>query len=908
MIHLSKPPARRTRLARVEPAIAWLLLAAMAAEAGAAPLTGARPAREPLAPFARARLSPSALEAACGTHVDGLAAALEAAALRRVEVGEGPLPTPHSVDVGDLAVLEDDGTFFFTDKGGNVNLDVAATARAFYRTHGDDYDQLAVWLASGLSNWLGSPTARAAAWPVRNATGGIGLSLFLYSGALGLPARLQTVLTMNGLHFYPDDPAATVPGLPNYVTQDVLAHEFGHQWLAYPLIETGSGPGTELLGRSFQHWSFFHDTDGSVMEGPDWEAVGPDTFRSHPPIVRFGPLDQYLMGVRAPAEVGPLLVISPTATFSPPGPYVPYSDPDSLLTAKGPATWFAVDGVIAANGPRTPVAGVAPATMRVAFVLVVPRGNDATPADLFKLEAIRAAFPATVADASGGRMTVDATLDSRLGRLRLHHVRLPDTETPGLARDVGVRVTVEPAGIPIAVAPTGVAVRWRTAPFASWATLPMSPAGADSFTAVLPGQPAGTRLWYAFDAASEPPGVTAALPDSVASAPFSYLTGADLAPPVVTHWAQHAQSDERLPQALLARVTDGLGVDSVWCQVAVDGGATANVPVAAAGADSFLVSIGGGVPRGSRIAYRFLARDASLAGNLGYSNAAFDTLRVGHDHVDGVWNPGPWTHANVRFNRRDEWRVLELPGVPSGSASWHCGLDSLPYGPYQDAALMSGPVAGIAPGCTLTFAHRFDWEEASPTRAFDGARVEVFSAGAWIPATPVAGYTHTMVLPDQGLPQDAPCWSGRQESWRYESVDLAPFAPGPIRVRFRMSTDLFVGGGGWWLDDIRFRFADQSTVGVPDAALPGVALGSPWPNPAAGALRQSLRLAWAADVEWSLHDVAGRRVATLWRGALPAGSRELHAALPRALAAGLYFTRVTVAGRGLGSSRVAIVR
>ena len=65
------------------------------------------------------------------------------------------------------------------------------------------------------------------------------------------------------------------------------------------------------------------------------------------------------------------------------------------------------------------------------------------------------------------------------------------------------------------------------------------------------------------------------------------------------------------------------------------------------------MAIGAGLPRGARLAYRFVARDASAAANLGFSNTAFDTLRVGHDHVDGVWNPGPWTHANVRFNRRD---------------------------------------------------------------------------------------------------------------------------------------------------------------------------------------------------------------------------------------------------------------
>jgi hypothetical protein len=467
---------------------------------------------------------------------------------------------------------------------------------------------------------------------------------------------------------------------------------------------------------------------------------------------------------------------------------------------------------------------------------------------------------------------------------------------------------VEPAGIPIAVSPAGVSLRWRTDPEAPWNDLPMVAAGADSFTATLPGQPAGTTLEYVFEATSEPAGVTAQLPALTSSLPFAYFTGPDATPPVVTHWTQHAQARDRLPQALLARVRDGLGLDSVWCEVAVDGGPLAAVAATAMGADSFLVSLGAGAPPGAAIAYRFVARDASLAANLAHSNAAFDTLRVGLDHVDGVWNPGPWSHANVRFNRRDEWHVVELAGVPSGSASWHCGGDSIPYGPYQDAALMSGPVFGIAAGCSLTFAHRFDWEQASPTHAYDGARVEVLPAGGtWLPMTPADGYAHVMASPDQGLPQGEPCWSGRQDAWRFERFDLSPYSPGPIRVRFRMSTDLFVGGGGWWVDDIRFRFAGQSSTDATAGGAHGVRLGPPWPNPAAGALRQSLRLGAPARVEWSLHDVAGRRVATLWKGALPAGSREL-AATVGSVPPGLYFSCVSVGGRAIAATRVAIVR
>ncbi len=900
----SRPPPPPALLPACAVLAALLLSAGLGALAAPLPAPRARPhVLAPLAPVAS-----TALEQACGANVDDQPRAFAAFAEHTAALA-GVQPTPNSADVGELPVLEDDGTFFFTDKGGNMNVDVAATARAFYRTHGDDYDELVLWLSTGLTNWLGSPTALAAAWLTHNDISGIGLDLFNYNVALGLPPRIQTVLTMNGLQRYPDNSALDVPGLDYFSTQDVLAHEFGHHWLAYPTVDNPTGSSTALLGRALQHWSFFFDSDGSVMQGSDWQVAAPDSFVGLEPVARFGMLDQYLMGVRDRAEVDSFFVVSDTATFQPPGPYVPVTEQSTGMTARGPAQRFAIDALEAANGPRIPSAAGAPHHLRVAFALLVPRGAVASAADLAKLETIRAAFPATVEQYTGGRMTLDATLDSHAGRLRLEHEALPATEAAGVPRVVALHATVDQAGIPLHVRPDGVTLFWRADPAVLWNPVPMSPAAPDSFVALLPGVAAGTRLEYRFHAESDSVGLAADLPELSRSLPFRYFTGPDTITPRVTHWALNEQSSDRLPHALLARVSDDLGVDAVWCETSLNGGPLQTVPATRTGRDSFVVSLGAGLPRGARLAYRFVARDASVAGNLGYSNPAFDTLRVEHDAVDDFWNPAPWTHGIVRFNRRDEWHMVESPASPSGSTAWHCGLDTLPYGPYQDAALTSPLVFGIVPGCSLSFVHRYSLEDAPGGMAFDGARVEVipFNAAAQ-PVTTVGGYTHTIALGDQGLPQNSPCWSGVQDAWREERIDLSPFAPGPVRVRFRLSSDLFVGAGGWWVDQVRFHFPDQPLTGVGDAARGALALGAAWPNPASGALHQALRLPRGALVEWALYDLAGRRVATLWRGALAAGAHELSGELPRDLNGGLYFARVQVDGHALTARRVVALR
>jgi len=165
-----------------------------------------------------------------------------------------------------------------------------------------------------------------------------------------------------------------------------------------------------------------------------------------------------------------------------------------------------------------------------------------------------------------------------------------------------------------------------------------------------------------------------------------------------------------------------------------------------------------------------------------------------------------------------------------------------------------------------------------------------------------------MVEDDQGFAVGTPCWSGRRDDWHEEQIDLSPYAPGPVRVRFRMSTDLFVGKDGWWVDHVQFHFPQQPIAGTGPPPVTTLALGACWPNPASSALRQALRLPRAAAVDWALYDLAGRRVATLNEGPLAAGPHELVAELPTSLPGGLYFSRVRVDGRALGSRRVAVVR
>ena len=904
-------PIQTRALLAVPLAISAASLLALAAFAAPAPTlrapvaSAARDALRSTRAATTALVRASALERACGTDLDAVSRQV---AERAGAAAIDPLPTPHSGDAGGIAILEDDGSFFYTNSGGQPLLDIAAVTRAFYRTHGDDEDFLAVYLASGQSQWLGSPGALAAAWLVRNDTQGIGLNTFDIGTEFGSPSRLQSVLTMNGLQRYPSDPDASIGGGDDtFSTMDVLAHEFAHRWLAYTFLDSAGTPSSALLGRDLEHWNFFFDADSSFMEGCDWATVRPDSFVTDGVSSTFGALDQYLMGLRAKSEIDSFFVVNAPEAFVPPGIYIPTSVPEVGIGCRGRATWWHVDDIERLNGPRLPPASSTPRTYRMAFVLLTPRGSGASAADLAKLQVIRQRFPHTIADATLQRGIIDVSLNSLPGAVRIAHTPLAGTENATLARTVGARVQVVGGSKGRVIDPASVTLHWRADAHTAFASQPMFAAAADSFAASLPAQPAGAVVQYWISAAGDSDGLTAQAPSAGASAPFAFRVGPDTTPPAITYWPLVAQSRDRMPQDLLALITDDTEVDSVWLEYRVGTGPLQRGASTRAGADSFVVSLPSGPGIGQRVAYRIVARDASVARNIAYSNASFDTLRVQHDWSDDFENPSHYFHFNQLFSWRDLWHVERDTTQGNNGSAWHCGsTDGSPYSPHTDAALYSPFVYDVTPGTMLTFDHRYDLENEDAKLAFDAARVEIsVNNGPFTVIAPTAGYTHTMDEGRMPFSVGSACWSGASTGWVTSTFDLTPYAPGPLRVRWRMCADDFYGRDGWWIDHVRVRYPDEALLAVAPPTLKLTA-GPAWPNPSRGALRLGLTLPRAAAVDWALYDLQGRRAATLWRGAREAGRTEL--AGDARVAPGLYFARLSVDGVLARSQRVAILR
>jgi hypothetical protein len=472
-------------------------------------------------------------------------------------------------------------------------------------------------------------------------------------------------------------------------------------------------------------------------------------------------------------------------------------------------------------------------------------------------------------------------------------------------RTIGAHVRALGGKPAVPLDPTSVMVHWRPAGAGSFTDIPMSPAGADSFTAIVPAFAGDAE--YTISAATLTASGSATLP-AAPSAPFAYHSGPDLTPPVVIHVPVPQQASWRLPQTLLAQATDDLAVDSVWVEYSINGGVSQSAAVTAVGADSFTVTLGGGLSRGARIAYRFVARDASLAHNLGYSNAGFDTLVVSRDAFEDFDDGEPLPHDSPIYSYRDAWHPETDPTAPWRHTSMHCGdVAGGVYAPHLDATLYTPWLYAIPAGALLIFDHRYDLENVDGYYGYDGALLEYSTDGStWHELTPTDGYTHQLAYKVSVVPAFTPIWSGNSGGWHTEMADLTPLGSGPAIVRWRMLTDEFNGRNGWWVDGVRLLWADGTTnvpLGGPPTAL------RVWPNPARGALSLTLPPGLAGDGTWELFDVAGRRVATLWHGRFNiASGAPLSAAIPERVAPGLYFSRLTAGTRVIADTRIAVVR
>ena len=285
----------------------------------------------------------------------------------------------------------------------NADLDAVTATKTFYQSHPDSYDQLVVWTDATV---VGSDTF-AFESTVANEIRGIGLDIFDTSREFGSAGRLRSYTVMDTLTKYPDDPMQRFLGENN--TLSVLGQECGHRWLAFMNFRDRTSQRSDLLlGRQEAHWSFFMDSDASVMEGNDIQDLGGGSFRTVDAVRRYSKLDQYAMGLVAAPDVPMFFYVENPTNLSESKDRE--SAPKIGITFNGTRRDVLIDDVIAIHGARTPSAAESPRLHRQAFIYVVGQGRNPDAGQVAKLDRIRRQWEEFFLQATDNRMRADTRL------------------------------------------------------------------------------------------------------------------------------------------------------------------------------------------------------------------------------------------------------------------------------------------------------------------------------------------------------------------------------------------------------------------------------------------------------------------------------------------------------------------
>ena len=229
---------------------------------------------------------------------------------------------------------------------------------------------------------------------------------------------------MDWLGKYPDNPTQKFLGENN--TLSLIGQESGHRWLAFLEFRDHTGQRSDaLLGRDLAHWSFFFDSDASVMEGNDIQDLGGGSFRTAGAVQRYSLLDQYAMGLIPDSAVPPFFYVESPVNMS--AVRTPESAPQIGVTFNGTRRDVLIQDVIAIQGPRVPSAAESAKVHRQAFVYVPTGGRTADAAQIAKVDRIRRAWEAFFQQATDGRMTGDH--DTALARSTRTRTRNPEPRT-----------------------------------------------------------------------------------------------------------------------------------------------------------------------------------------------------------------------------------------------------------------------------------------------------------------------------------------------------------------------------------------------------------------------------------------------------------------------------------------------
>jgi choice-of-anchor A domain-containing protein len=261
-------------------------------------------------------------------------------------------------DIQGITVLNFTGNYD-VDINGIYNFEARqAVLQQFYSNHDDIYDFIYIFTEFDFD----TGELAAFATPIFNDVAGIGKPLYdnradFFSG------KLQSVIDMASMNRYQSTPST--PFQYDFYL-GTLMHETMHRWgISVNYIDIDSQFSNRLLGRDESHYSYFLNSNASVMYGSLWNEYEPNSFETTDISHGLSPLDLYLAGFIQKESVPDFFVINNGSVGS--NTDLP---PSIGTTIQGNREPISIDDVIAYEGERIPNAINSQHEFKIKFILL----------------------------------------------------------------------------------------------------------------------------------------------------------------------------------------------------------------------------------------------------------------------------------------------------------------------------------------------------------------------------------------------------------------------------------------------------------------------------------------------------------------------------------------------------------